>query len=435
MTGYLSDHASDQKKVFRELETYHQECNLELLGERAMLLEDPDKEESEMEQVLDEKGEVMMKAIGGVARWVELPEGERLQLGRDLIRDAEICLGERALERLPEDLRREVMEEMGCYWSGCGMHKDLNSVKGGVDRMSRWWEEAGRTPPIALMNKFKSEAGSNREVARSERGGVKLTNLLGALVKHKDPKKGQQDQFRTFSRNNVGYEVHFPDTSNTRYQSHTDAAVEIVHHPQLYLNFLKFLEITKTSTPGRLNHMEENIRHGLMDKPTFTEIIVLALYGEAISTPFARFLRSSEGKNGLDLGPDYDRFKQHFRKVINNPYLLIGPKIDSTTGALDGQPWQNVAVIQIIEKSYRDFPDLPGALTAFFQGALDKLEKFTEEYKKGNPISMATPEQHWRGFRRLTNCKNEGSLGVMRQMYRQYSNMRFGQLNARLMCK
>ena len=431
MTGYLSDHAPDQKKVFRELETYHWDCNFELLGETAMLLEDPEMEESEMEQVLDEKGEEMMKAIGGPARWVELPEGERLQLAKNLIRDAEICLGERAWERLPEELK----EEMGCYWSGCGMHKDLNAVKGGVDRMSRWWEVAGKTPPIALMNKFKAGAGSSSEAGRSERGGIKLTNLVGALVKHKDPKKGQQDRFRTFSRNNVGYEVHFPDTSNTRYQSHTRAATEILCHPQLYLDFLTFLENTKTSTPGQLNHMEENIRRGLLDKPTFTEIIVLALYGEAFSAPFARFLRSSKGKNGLDLGPDYDRFKQYLQNVIDHPDLLIGLKIDSTTGTLDGLPWQNVDVIRKIEQSYLEYPDLAGALVAFFQGALDKLEKFTEEFKKGSPISMATPEQRWRSFRLLTNDKNEGSLGMCRLLYRRYSNIRFGQLNAWLMCK
>ena len=94
MTGYLSDHASDQKKVFRELEAYHKECNLELLGETAMLLEAPDVNEWEIEQVLDEKGEEMMKAIGGAARWMELPEEERLQLAKNLIWDAEICLGE-----------------------------------------------------------------------------------------------------------------------------------------------------------------------------------------------------------------------------------------------------------------------------------------------------------------------------------------------------
>ena len=114
--------------------------------------------------------------------------------------------------------------------------------------MSQWWEEAGKTPPIALMNKFK--VGSGGVVGWLERGGIKLTSLVGTLVRNKDPKKGQQDRFRTFSRSRVGHEVYFPDTSNTRYQSHTYGAAEILRHPKLYLDFLAFLATTKTSTPG-----------------------------------------------------------------------------------------------------------------------------------------------------------------------------------------
>ena len=431
MTGYLSDHAPDQKKVFRELAKYHWECDLELRGESVILLEDPDMER-EIEEVLDKKGEEMLEEVGGAVCWRGLPDEERLRLGKRVIRDAEITLGERVLERLPEDLKGEAN---ACYWSGCGMHKDLNAVKGGTDRMSKWWEEGGKVPPIALTNKFKADAKPGTAVCRSDRGGLKLTSLIGALVKHKDPKKGQQDRFRTFSRKAIGFEVYFPDTSNTRYQSHTFAAAEILRHRDLYLDFLTFLATTKTSTPGKLNHMEENIRRGLTDGPTFTEIIVLALYGEAISAPFARFLRSSEDKNGLDLGPDYDRFKQHIQNIIDHPNLLIGPKIDAMAASLDGEPWRDADVIRTVEEIFLHYPDLEGALVAFFQGALDKLEAFTEEFKEGSPISKATPEERWLAFRNPTNDRNEGTLGWLRRLFRRYSNIRFGQLNARLMSK
>ena len=429
MTGYLSDHAPDQKRVFQELAKYHLECDLELRGEAVMFLEDPDMER-EAEQVLDEKEEEMLKGVGGVVCWGELPDEERLRLGKKVIRDAEICLGERVLERLPEEQKEEAS---GCYWSGCGMHKDLNAVKEGVDRMSKWWEKAGKVPPVALSNKLKAETGS--EGRRSDRGGLKLTCLVGALVKHKDLKKGQQDRFRVFSRTAVGFEVCFPDTSNTRYQSHTYAAAEILRHRDLYLDFLTFLATTKTSTPGELNHMEENIRRGITDTPTFTEVIVLALYGEAVSAPFARFLRSCGDRNGLDLGPDYDRFKRQIQNIIDHPNLLIGPKLDATTASLDGQPWQDADVIHKIEETYLQYPDLEGALIAFFQGALDKLETFTKEFAAGSPISKATPEERWLAFRRPTNDRNEGALGLLRRLYRRFSNIRFGQLNARLMSK
>ena len=154
-----------------------------------MLLEDVGME-LEIEQVLDEKGKEMLEEVGGVVCWGELPEEERLRLGKKVIRDAEICLGERVLERLPEELRGDANV---CYWSGCGMHKDLNAVKEGANRMSKWWEVARKVLPVALINKFKAEAGPGSEACRSDRGGVKLTSLIGALVRHKDPKKGQQD--------------------------------------------------------------------------------------------------------------------------------------------------------------------------------------------------------------------------------------------------
>jgi hypothetical protein len=167
MTGYLSDHAPDQKKVFRELEVYHQECNLELLGENVMLLEDPETDDPEMEQVLDKKTEEMVKGVGGAACWMELSEEECLWLVKDLVWDVEICLGEWVLEWLPKEQKEEVMH-MGCYWSGCRMHKDLNAVKEGADWMLKWWEEAGKTPLIVLMNKFKAETGSGGEVCWSD---------------------------------------------------------------------------------------------------------------------------------------------------------------------------------------------------------------------------------------------------------------------------
>jgi hypothetical protein len=429
MTGYLSDHAADQKKVFRGLSKHHSECGLELRGEEMILLEDPEMK-SEIEEVFNEKEEEMLTEIGGLECWLELPVEERLRLAKNLIRDAEICLGERVLERLPEDQRREA----ACFWSGCGMHKDLNAVKEGADRMSRWWEEAGKVPPVAMSNKFKAENGSGSEVCRSDRGGVKLVNLVGALVRHKDPGRGQQDRFRTYCRRAIGVEVSFPDTSNTRYQCYTYAAEEVLHHSKLYLDFLAFLAATKTSTPGELNHMEENIQRGLLDRPTLTEIVVLTLYGEAISAPFARFLRSSYDKNGLDLGPDYDRFKRHIQNIIDHPDILLSENINSGA-SLDGQPWQDAIVIHEIEKTYSDYPDLEGALVAFFKGALDKLETFTGEFKEGSPLSKATPEERWLAFRRPTNDRNEGTLGLLRRMYRRFSNIKFGQLNARLMSK
>lgn len=339
-------------------------------------------------------------------------------------------------ERLPEELKESVMAG---FWSGCGMHKNLDSLKAGAERMLKWWGETGKTAPIALINKARARAGQDAKVRRTDRGAIKLTDLLGALVKHKDPKKGHQDLFRVFSKEYLkGQEaVLFPDTSNTRYQSHTSAAVGYCLRPPrsyvtriFYPAYLLFLAVSK----GTLTHMETNILCGLHDKPIITKVIVLTLYGEAISTLFAGFLCASKGKNGLNFGPDYDHLKKHLENLIDHPTLLIRPNIDATVVSFDSQPWKNAEIIHQIERIHRDYPDLEGALVVFLRGALDKLEKFTEEFKQGFPISKATPEECWLAFRQPTNDLNEGALGLLHQMYRQLSNIEFGQLNNRLMC-
>ena len=72
--------------------------------------------------------------------------------------------------------------------------------------MVRQWTEFGdETAPIAMMSKSKAaavKADSALEetiVEPGDRGGEKLTELLGSLVKHRETKKGHQERFRAFS--------------------------------------------------------------------------------------------------------------------------------------------------------------------------------------------------------------------------------------------
>lgn len=101
------------------------------------------------------------------------------------------------------------------------MHKEMNSVKGGNAAMAAWWEEAGLRGPMKLMNKANAAAAAtgagqarDQAVDASQSGGVKLTSLAGAVFRHKDDKKGQQDTLRFFFEAMVGYMISFPDTSN-----------------------------------------------------------------------------------------------------------------------------------------------------------------------------------------------------------------------------
>ena len=191
--------------------------------------------------------------------------------------------------------------------------------------MADWWKECGNgTAPVALMNKFKAIAADSGSLtkdalaAAGDRGGVKLTDLLGSLVKNKQTKKEHQDRFRAFSIQflNTSQPIQFPDTSNNQYQSHGFAATEILHHRDLYLAFLQTVADSK-ALGGKLNHLERNVETGLKDPLTLTELSVMSLYSQTISIQFSRHIRSAKVPlNGLDLGPDYDRIKKHMHQQI-----------------------------------------------------------------------------------------------------------------------
>ena len=126
LTGYFSDHSSDQKKLSSGLEDMHRNADRELRGRAALLSEPLDK----TLEVLDTKGKEMMVKVGGYERWRTLSEVEQAELGQKLVRDTNIHLGEEAYQRLSAEEKRRVDLYV---WTGCGMHKDLNAVKGGAE--------------------------------------------------------------------------------------------------------------------------------------------------------------------------------------------------------------------------------------------------------------------------------------------------------------
>lgn len=343
-------------------------------------------------------------------------------------------------QQLPPEEKEDVD-----FWvyTGCVMHKDLNAAKGGAERMAKSWEKKNRVPPVSLLSKAQETAAESSSASKKgkgrhqqERGGVKLTGLLGALVKHKNPNKGHQARFRVYCRKTLGFEILFPDTSNNRYQSHGYAATEIVHRRQLYVDFLLKVQDQKATTGG-LNHMEKNALIGLMDDATFTELQVLTLYSQAISLPLAQLARAPyhQSKNGLDLGPEFDRLLRHLKTIIKNPDILIGPNVSAVTATFDGQPWYDPDTIAIILRHRNQYPHLRSALVAFFKGALKTWKVFTQDVLKNPKLSAATPEQRHTAFRRPANDLNEGALGLLRRTFRSFPRITFGQLNARLTCR
>ena len=437
--SYLGDHAADQKKLSRMLEAHRQDCDREVRGEDALLSDDP-QDEVERNRLLDEKSKEMLEKAGGKEFWVLLSPAERLEQEREVIREVQIALGEQAYQRLSPEEKEDVD-----FWvyTGCAMHKDLNAAKGGAERMARSWEEKGRVPPIAMLSKTQVMAAKSGSAPKKgkggrqpERGGVKLTGLLGALVKHQNPNKGHQARFCVYCRKILGFEILFPDTSNNRYQSHGYAATEIVHRRQLYIDFLLKVQDQK-ATMGGLNNMEENVINGLTDDATFTELQVLTLYSQTISLPLAQIARAPyhQSSNGLDLGPTFDRLLSHLETIVKDPGILIGLEVSWMTATFDRKPWHNPDAIATILRDRNQYPHLESALVAFFEGALETWRIFTCDVLHNPQLSAATPEQRYMAFRRPANDLNEGSLGLMRRTFREFPRITFGQLNAQLMCR
>jgi hypothetical protein len=177
------------------------------------------------------------------------------------------------------------------------MHKDLNSVKGGTTAMTATWFKLGLNPPLTLQNKFENKSPLNSGDERTSRGATKLTSLAGAVLNHKDDKKGHHKVVNNFfevSRISdlfsriypdlnlqrvLGYTQSSPDTSNTRYGSHCDAATELLVHLDTYLELFEILRDGKGTRTCTI--IENKACLGLKDEATITELVVcLCMHGQ-----------------------------------------------------------------------------------------------------------------------------------------------------------
>ncbi|RPD58133.1 hypothetical protein L226DRAFT_467446 [Lentinus tigrinus ALCF2SS1-7] len=426
----MTDHAEDQKKLQRLMAAWKHRSDREVRGERAAML----LLGEELAALLWEETARVIQKVGGDEAWQGLGQSER-KAWEKTIRDTVIQkLGQDEYDALPEAEKRSAGLFVSAY---CCMHKELNAVKGGSKAMSAGWVRRGLPPPILLMNRDNeaaAEGGSSeahdRAVEVSEGGGVKLASLAGALFKHKDDKKGQQDSYRIFFEA-LGISVRFPDTSNTRYQSHCEAAAELLVHLELYIEFLEFMRDKKTKRT--FNHMEQNIYNALRDDSTLTDLCVLTLYAQAISHPYLREVRgpTAASSNHLDLGPLHDRLLLHIQSIIDNPSLLLAPDASYTTGALDGLPWERPEAFYAVLRIAPRLPHLEVMLIDFFTGAKGTWSRFLPEFIPGGVVSTLTVFEKRRAYMHTTNDVNEGELGSLRVTLRRAPRMTLHQYNAR----
>jgi len=208
----------------------------------------------------------------------------------------------------------------------------------------------------------------------------------------------------------------FPDTSNNRFQSYCYASAALLLYLEFFQQFLEHLRITKQN--GKLNHMESNLWKALHDSATLSELAILALYGEAVSYPYVKAIRSTSksGKkqNMLDLGPRHQKVSTHIWAMIANPSNLLCENPCFNIASLEGDEWQHPDIFKSIRDL--DLPYLEELLVAFFTGADETWSRFTSEFSPGGLIDAATTEERDLAWMPATNNENEGALGSFQKL-------------------
>ncbi|KAJ3818289.1 hypothetical protein F5880DRAFT_1491626 [Lentinula raphanica] len=436
VTGMHTDHAADQKKLFELLRDFKQRLERERRGERILL----QMESTDLVPLLFRISQEAVDRAGGIPAWERLSETEQKSLHQEMYLQAVTEIGEADFEKLSPEEKGSVDLFL---WAGCCMHKDMNAFKGAVTAMEAWWGENGVDPPVLLPNRDNDAAASlapgtaaaKRATEKSKGGGVKVSTLAGAVFRHKDRKRGQQDTLRFCFDKELGFSIEFPDTNNTRFQSHAQACAVLITYLDFFLSFLDLVEDNKSSRS--LNHMEENVRRGLRCNKTLHEIAAITLYHQAISVPYMREIRgpASSEQNVLKLRHFHQNLKAHLRKLIATPELIISPDISFELASFDGKPWDRPDAIYAVQYRLPTLPHLKPLFVALCRGALQTWERFTDEWAEDSPIMSASAGDIDRASMKKTNDKNESEFGILRRDARDKPSMSVPQHNARQMYK
>ncbi|KAH7917274.1 hypothetical protein BV22DRAFT_1135542 [Leucogyrophana mollusca] len=424
LKGMHSDHASNQKKTYRLWQEWKHRVICASYGFDRIEKMKLDATNELCSMLLQATAEVIIQ-VGGTEKWDSMDIASRQPHITEMMEGLAYTIGAGIVASLPEDERRSV---------------ELGNVA-----MMKWWAENGIPPPELLANKDNaatiqlaeivdaSAAAVKRAFEVSSRGGVKAANLAGAIFNHKDDKKGQQDTHRFFFMQVKGKVKNalkkFPDTSNTRYHSHCDAATELIKYLDHYLEFLDFIRDNKTNP--QLNHMEENLAKALRDAATLTELAVLTLYSQAVTKPYMRMVCApgTDDLNILNLGSLPEDLKCHIATVITSPSLLLSGEPQSYLSAtFDKQPWDDPLAVQTVIEMYKvgKLPHLENVLIAFLKGAHETWQRFTEEFAAGGLIATSSAEECELAAMPTTNDANEGMLGTLRRSSREKPSLTVG---------
>ncbi|KAF8152946.1 hypothetical protein B0H34DRAFT_677180 [Crassisporium funariophilum] len=217
----------------------------------------------------------------------------------------------------------------------------------------------------------------------------------------------------------------FPDTSNTRYQSHSYAAAELIAYLDLYVELVE--ETCDSKKQAGYNHLEQNVAKGLEDPSTLAEMAAMALYGLVVSWPYLGIVRGNGRGNVVNLLDPaiislHRKLPDFCDRIAENPRLLLDENISASEITLDGKPWMDKMLLISICILASEIPDLELMISAMFSGCADGWRQFTQEFVPGGPFDRLTAEQRSRIFIPATNNPNEGALGSWRVNTRFHPN-------------
>lgn len=123
VTGFHSDHAEDQKKLFRLLKALKEKMEHEVRGERVL----KSMGYTEVFNLAFKCGQQAVEKAGGPTKWDAMSDADRSRIYAEsrtqLIRD----IGQADFDALS----REEKDDVDLFlWAGCAMHKDMNTFKG-----------------------------------------------------------------------------------------------------------------------------------------------------------------------------------------------------------------------------------------------------------------------------------------------------------------
>ncbi|KAJ7237982.1 hypothetical protein C8J57DRAFT_1727742 [Mycena rebaudengoi] len=425
--GEMKDHAADGKKGFKLSEEHKRNIVIQDLGRAA--LDDSDVTTGQILTTILSITEDELQAAGNIS-------ASKLQT---LSTDKRAELNERALERkLGEENFDSLTPAQRCNlcshtFGGCCCHKDLNVTEAGYKAVEKMYDKYQlQQRPVLLANKANSttirlgkQTADNPAVQKaidsSSSGAIKLVQLIGALLRHKDGQRGYQDRCRFFMQEhqselyNVDMPKTFPDVSNTRYSSNTKGAAYVICYHGLIQQLIEEIMDGKAKS-GQANHVEFNILQGLKCPATMTEMAALALYGVAVSWPYMALVRGGDQENPtnlLSLTDLHRRLPIFCAHIADHPYLLLDSSAPLDVRTIDGKPFSDRFLLHAIAELRPCLPNFLLTISCMFGGAERGWIHFTPEFHIGGTFDKLTPEQRAILHIPTTNDRNEGMLGSL----------------------